>query len=198
VTHPIVIQLAGCQFRPTSVVARSVCRSRFNWRPGGPRRGRRRRWWDGNRYSWSWLAVRRAVCVTLARRRWANLPEPCRSDGHAEQSRAVHTYREELTPYWSTIAEAWQTWGHLNPILQCDLSSGQVAAYPARDYINGLSERTRSQALADWESAVAPGALVLFVRDPANQRLQSQVYPPPARRSEPRSRSTGRAARRGC
>lgn len=41
----------------------------------------------------------------------------------------------------------------------------RIKAYPAEEYLDGLSERTREQANKQYQKAVATGALIVCVRN---------------------------------
>ena len=56
-------------------------------------------------------------------------------------------YTGQIAEFWPTIMEAWHDHGDKCPVIECDVVKRPVAAWPARDYINELSERTREATL---------------------------------------------------
>jgi hypothetical protein len=50
-------------------------------------------------------------------------------------------YTKQIAEFWPTIMQAWKEHAEKHPMIECDLASMTVAAYPSRDYIDGLSER---------------------------------------------------------
>jgi hypothetical protein len=62
------------------------------------------------------------------------------------------------------------------PMLEFDVVSGQIRAYPAGDYLEELSGRTREETKKQYEKAVAEGALMVFVRDESQEILRSYIF----------------------
>ena len=56
----------------------------------------------------------------------------------------MRDYSDEIDSYWPTIERAWTAHSDKHPVIECDLAKGQVVAYPAREYIAGLSDRNSS------------------------------------------------------
>lgn len=88
----------------------------------------------------------------------------------------IRDYSREIDLYWLTIERAWNDHVDKHPIIECDLAERQVRAYPAEDYIAGLSERTREEARQCYERTVREGAMMLFIRDSDRRVLQSYVF----------------------
>jgi len=53
----------------------------------------------------------------------------------------------------------------------------RIIAYPAEEYIDGLSGRTRDQTRKQYREASANGALMVFVRDEQKEFLRSYIFP---------------------
>lgn len=62
-------------------------------------------------------------------------------------------------------------------MMEFDIASGQIRAYPAKDYLAGLTDRTRDEAKKRHKKAVAEGSLMVFVRDESKQILRSYIFP---------------------
>ncbi len=62
------------------------------------------------------------------------------------------------------------------PIVEYRLPRKIVCVYPALDYINDLTERTREQTRLIYKKAVANGQFMVFVHDAENQVLRSYVF----------------------
>jgi hypothetical protein len=95
---------------------------------------------------------------------------------YVRQKEEMKDYSSEIAKYWSTIMKAWQEYGDRNPIIECDLKEHKVYAYPATDYIKSLSERTRAKALRQYKKLTISGGMMLFIKDPKRQILQSYVF----------------------
>lgn len=92
-------------------------------------------------------------------------------------------YSRQIAEFWPTIMRAWHDHADKLPVIECDVVARQVIAYPAKEYINGLSARTREATRRQYRRACAAGGIMIFVRDSHYRTLQSQVYTPD-RRSE--------------
>ena len=85
-------------------------------------------------------------------------------------------YTEQIAEYWPTIMQAWEDHGDKHTIIECDVVAQKVAAMPAREYIDGLSERTREATRRKYEEITAQGGMMVFILDSKNRVLQSQVF----------------------
>ena len=99
----------------------------------------------------------------------------------------IRDYSAEIDWYWATIERAWNEHADRHPIIECDLAKRLVIAYPAKEYVADLSDRTRQETQRCYDRTVREGSMMLFVRDSENRILQSYVY----RRTE-RRRKQGR------
>jgi hypothetical protein len=88
----------------------------------------------------------------------------------------MKNYSKQLSQYWPTILKAWSEYREKHPIIECDLSEKTVAALPAADYINYLSERDREKTRQIYEAITAKGGVMVFIRDNKNQILQSYTF----------------------
>ena len=85
-------------------------------------------------------------------------------------------YSNDIAEYWPTIMKAWQVYRDRCPVIECDLKERKVYAYPAKDYINSLSERTRAETLRQYKTLTASGGMMLFIKDPKRQVLKSYIF----------------------
>ncbi len=88
----------------------------------------------------------------------------------------MNDYTNEIAYYWPTIMTALEEHGNKHPIIECKLLEHKVYAYPAKDYINTLSERTRITTLKLYEQVTAKGGLMVFINDSENRILQSYIF----------------------
>ncbi len=105
----------------------------------------------------------------------------------------IRDYSTEIESYWATIERAWNEHADKHPIIECDLAKGQVIAYPAKEYIGGLSDRTRQETHRLYDRTIREGSMMLFIRDSGKRILQSYVFRRTKRRKKPR-RKTGRGS----
>ena len=97
----------------------------------------------------------------------------------------IYDYSIEIDWYWATIERAWNEHADKHPIIECDLAKGQVIAYPAKEYIGGLSDRTRQETQRCYDRTVREGSMMLFIRDSEKRILQSYVFHRTKRRRKP-------------
>jgi hypothetical protein len=108
----------------------------------------------------------------------------------------MRDYDADIDRSWPTIVEAWAQYGHLQPIIVCDLEAGTVGAYPARDYIHDLARHEQAETLSTYDRIVAEGRMFVFVRDNAHRVLQSYALETPkrGRSGQPGHQQGGRGA----
>jgi hypothetical protein len=85
----------------------------------------------------------------------------------------IRDYTDQIAEFWPTIMQAWQEHSDKHPVIECDLTSRTVTAYPAQKYIDGLSERTQKSTHQEFERLVDEGGMMVFIRDSENRVLQS-------------------------
>ena len=85
-------------------------------------------------------------------------------------------YLRKLHKHWNAITWMYLAYEDRRPIIEFDVVSGQIRAYPAEDYLEDLTDRTRDLAKKQYRKAVAEGALMVFVRDKAKRVLRSYVF----------------------
>ena len=87
-------------------------------------------------------------------------------------------YVQKLYEHWDAITGMYCAFPQHAPIIEFDVASGQIVAWPAEEYIGELTERTREQTRKQYQQAVTKGALMVFVRDAPEEILRSYVFPP--------------------
>ena len=86
-------------------------------------------------------------------------------------------YFEKINKYWDEITGMYVAFEEKQPIIEFEPNRIRIIAYPAEDYLDGLSERTREQAKEQYQKAIATGALMVFVRDEKKEVLRSYIFP---------------------
>jgi len=86
-------------------------------------------------------------------------------------------YLQKIDEYWGEIASMYLAFEKKRPIIEFDPNRIRIIAYPAKEYLNGLSDRTRSYAKKKYREAIAAGAIMLFVRDEQKEILRSYIFP---------------------
>jgi hypothetical protein len=85
-------------------------------------------------------------------------------------------FADHIAESWPTIRRAWDDHRDKHPILECDVAGRTVAAFPARQYMDTLSERTRDATRRQFARVERTGGTIIFVRDRSSQVLQSRVF----------------------
>lgn len=85
----------------------------------------------------------------------------------------------DIADFWPAIMRAWQENMNRHPIIECNLHNlheRKVLAYPAKEYINSLSERTRLKTLRQYEQMTAQGGMMVFINDYEKRILRSYIF----------------------
>lgn len=88
-------------------------------------------------------------------------------------------YLDKIDAQWNHIASIYDVFKDKQPIIEYHVDSGKIYSYPASDYINDLSIRTREQTNKQYIKACKSGQFLLFVRDEINQKLKSYILDVP-------------------
>ena len=86
-------------------------------------------------------------------------------------------YMQKIDEYWNEITGMYVTFEDKKPIIEFEPNRIRIIAYPAEEYLDGLSDRTREQTKKQYREASATGALMIFVRDEQNEVLRSYIFP---------------------
>jgi len=86
-------------------------------------------------------------------------------------------YFDALGKVWPYVVRTYDDFKDNKPIIEYELPRRMVYAYPAIDYINDLTERTREQTRQLYKQAAAADEFMVFVRDTKNRVLRSYVFP---------------------
>ena len=84
-------------------------------------------------------------------------------------------YLEIIRDQWDNIVLVYDTFWDRDQIIEFDVTEGKIYSYPAGDYIQTLSERTRDQTARLFADATKRNGFLLFIRDSQSQRLRSYV-----------------------
>ena len=85
-------------------------------------------------------------------------------------------YLDIIDAQWHHIVRIYNEFRNKKPIIEYRVASGKIYSYPANDYINDLSTRTREQTNTQYVEACKNSQFLLFVRDDKNQKLKSYIF----------------------
>ena len=94
------------------------------------------------------------------------MENPIESDDH---------YWDVIKKAWPRIISTYRLFQNKKPILEYKLPDRKIYAYPAIDYINSLSLRTREKTRQEYQQACLELKMMIFVRDMENNILRSYV-----------------------
>jgi hypothetical protein len=86
-------------------------------------------------------------------------------------------YLKKIDKYWNEIVSMYLAFHKRKSIIEFDPNSIRIIAYPAMEYLEGLTDRTRDEAKKDYLEASASGSIMLFVRDEKREILRSYIFP---------------------
>lgn len=86
------------------------------------------------------------------------------------------TYLSILREHWDALTGMHLALEDRAAMLEFNVVTGQIRAYPAGDYLEELSIRTREETKKQYKKAVAEGALMVFVRDESKEILRSYTF----------------------
>jgi len=75
----------------------------------------------------------------------------------------------------------YETFKDKKPIIEYDVTHEKIYSYPAKEYIQALSQRTRKQTRKQYKEAVRKNQFILFIKDFKNQKLRSYILDLPPR-----------------
>ncbi len=125
------------------------------------------------------------------------MPVPAGPRNSSHKSEAVGR-----DPYWDVISQQWPfivmlygQYADKKPVMLFDIQEQRVYAFPFKEFRAELGERSQVSLTHQYESALADGDVVVFVRDSEREKLVSYSVPlqeeagspdPTARRSAQR------------
>jgi hypothetical protein len=88
-------------------------------------------------------------------------------------------YLDMIEEQWGNIVMVYRTFRGKDQIIEFDISEQKIYSYPAGDYIQTLSERTRDHTTGQFTEAKKGNQFLLFIKDTKNRRLRSYVFDVP-------------------
>jgi hypothetical protein len=101
-------------------------------------------------------------------------------------------YLDLIDEQWSNIAMIYDTFRNKKPILEYEVDGKKIFSYPAIDYINDLTERTRNRTEKQYEDACNNNQFLLFIKDKRNKKLRSYIFDIPDKVCENENIGLGR------
>ncbi len=85
-------------------------------------------------------------------------------------------YLDLIDAQWSNIAMIYNSFRDKKPILEYEVDGKKIFSYPAIDYINDLTERTRDRTEKQYKDACNNNQFLLFIKDKSNKKLRSYIF----------------------
>jgi hypothetical protein len=86
-------------------------------------------------------------------------------------------YLKQIYKYWNEIISMYLSFKNRKPIIEFNPNRIRIIAYPAKEYLEGLSDRTREDAKKAYYEASVADSIMLFVRDEKREILRSYIFP---------------------
>ena len=90
-------------------------------------------------------------------------------------------YLKLINEHWHHIVMVYEMFKRKKPIIEYDVVDEKIFSYPAKEYIQTLSIRTRKQTRKQYREAVRKNQFILFIKDTKNRKLRSYIFDLPAR-----------------
>jgi hypothetical protein len=84
-------------------------------------------------------------------------------------------YFEALQEQWPNIRALYMKYESQNPVILYDIEEKKIYAYPYREFVAEMSEKSRASLDGDYKSAPALGSMVVFVRNNIKRKLVSYI-----------------------
>ena len=88
----------------------------------------------------------------------------------------IDPYLEVLREQWPHILKLYEMFEDKRPVMLFDIQEQRVYAFPYLSFKAGLSERSQAMLAKQRRSALASGAMVVFIRDNVNEKLVSYSW----------------------
>lgn len=85
-------------------------------------------------------------------------------------------YLDLIDEQWNNILMIYREFEDKDQIIEYDVSEQKIYSYPAGDYIQALSERTRDETARQFAEAKKRQQFILFVKDTPNRCLRSFIF----------------------
>ena len=85
-------------------------------------------------------------------------------------------YRDQIDEMWPHIVDLYHTYKHLKPIIEFDITNQKIYSYPAKEYIQQLTPRTREAMQKHYQETIQNNQFILFVKDYDNEKLRSYTF----------------------
>jgi hypothetical protein len=88
-------------------------------------------------------------------------------------------YLDLIDEQWNNIAMMYDVFRDKKPIVEYEVDSKKIYTYPANDYIDTLTARTRNETKKQYEEARKNNRFMLFIKDTRNKKLRSYIFDVP-------------------
>lgn len=92
------------------------------------------------------------------------------------QTQESDPYLALVYAHWDEIVGLYETFEDKAPVLQLNVTSKQIFAYPFDDFSTDLSERDQARIAEDREAVLSGKKMVIFVRDEDQQKMVSYSF----------------------
>ncbi|MCD4676039.1 MAG: hypothetical protein K8S18_08600 [Desulfobacula sp.] len=85
-------------------------------------------------------------------------------------------YIIKIDEQWDAIMMVYSNFKDKKPIIEYDITNEKIFSYPAKEYIQTLSNRTRNQTEKQYKEATIKNQFLLFIKDFEKRKLKSYIF----------------------
>ena len=85
-------------------------------------------------------------------------------------------YLNLIDEQWENITKIYDVFRKKKPIVEYNLDDDKIYAYPAIEYINTLSVKTKNEIKNKYMKACSHNEFLLLIRDEKNKKFRSYIF----------------------
>ena len=85
-------------------------------------------------------------------------------------------YLNLIDKQWDNITKTYDVFRKKKPIIEYNLDDNKIYAYPAIEYINSLSVKTKNEIKNKYMKACSNNEFLLLIRDEKNKKFRSYAF----------------------
>ena len=85
-------------------------------------------------------------------------------------------YLNLIDEQWDNITKTYDVFRKKKPIIEYNLDDNKIYAYPAMEYINSLSVKTKNELKNKYMKVCDNNEFLLLIRDEKNKKFRSYTF----------------------
>lgn len=91
--------------------------------------------------------------------------------------KTIEKYKAVIHEQMESILDLYARFADSKPVMLYDIQEKKIYAYPYKDYIEDLNEKSNYITIEQYEDTVSKNQVVVFVRDNEKRQLLSFTFP---------------------